>query len=39
MYAKSGGKMRAAGTAGVFAAKAKAGAADAKAGASLGQTA
>jgi hypothetical protein len=39
MYAKSGGKMRAVGNAGVFAAKAKAGAAEAKPGASLGQTA
>ena len=39
MYAKSGGKMRAAGNAGVFAAKAKAGAADVKAVAGLGQTA
>ena len=39
MYAKSGGKLRAAGNAGVFAAKAKAGATDAIAAGGLGQTA
>jgi len=40
MYAKSGGKLRPAGSTGVFAPKGKAGAADAKApGGGLGQTA
>jgi len=39
MYAKSGGKLRAAGNAAVFAAKAKAGATEAKAAGGLGQTA
>lgn len=39
MYAKSGGKLRAAGNAGVFAAKAKAGVTEAKPAAGLGQTA
>lgn len=39
MYAKTGGKLRTASNAGVFVAKAKAGAADAKAAGGLGQTA
>jgi len=39
MYAKSGGKLRAAGNTNVFAPKGKAGAADAKAPSGLGQTA
>lgn len=39
MYAKTGGKLRAAGNAAVFASKAKAGAADSKPSGNLGQTA